>query len=238
MYVQIIPLQNTVATRWFYFPIVGLLGLIGLGLQNIKQVKKGLLHLGYVFAIIIIIALSIRTVIRNTNWNTGLALYSHDIRLEDSYILQNNIGSELLYTGQYDKAVPYLEKSVQAVPTWWNLNNLADAYFFLGENDKAIALYKKSMHYGDYFLPYEGLTSLYLHSGNMALAKQYSAEGLKRFPLNATLWFNYGLAEYESGDKQIAIQAVQRSIALDNTKNQRISVLNAMMNNQPLNIKK
>ncbi len=87
MHIQIIPLDMTVADRWFYFPMVGLLGMIGV-ILNTPQVK---LNNKWIMTLIIIILslLSLRTIIRNTNWQDNQTLYFHDLKNNStSYVLK------------------------------------------------------------------------------------------------------------------------------------------------------
>ena len=147
------------------------------------------------------------------------------------------MAGQLIVKGQYNQALNHIEKSISISPGWHNYNILASVYLKLGKKDKAIDAYKKSLHYSDYYLSYENLANLYLLSSNLTLAKKYSEEGLKRFPRDATLWFYYGLSEYKSGNKQIAIAAIQKSLSIDNSNSEIATALNAIENNQQINLK-
>ena len=68
LYLQIFPLDGTVADRWFYFPIVGLLGILGIGIHLIKSNHKIIKKISYLLIIFLVILFSIRTITRNTNW--------------------------------------------------------------------------------------------------------------------------------------------------------------------------
>ena len=86
----------TVADHMFYFPMVGILGVIGISLQNIKHRPKYIKWIGITFAIIVSILLSVRTVIRNMDWSSGISLYSHDLQYQQNDLLENNLASELV----------------------------------------------------------------------------------------------------------------------------------------------
>jgi len=236
-HIQIIPLDATVSTRWFYFTGVGLLGLIGLAIQCIKHGNINIVRAGYVCAAIILVLLSIRTIVRNSNWVDEYTLYSHDIQVDDNFMLEDDMAGQLIGKGQYKQALNHIEKSISISPGWHNYNILASVYIKLGEKDKAIDAYKKSLHYSDYYLSYENLADSYLLSSNLTLAKKYSEEGLKRFPKDALLWLYYGLSEYKSGNKQTAIAAIQKSLSIDNSNSEMAAALNAIVNNQQINLK-
>ena len=98
MYSQIVPLDYTVADRWMYFPLAGIVGLLGVGVSTIKINKKYFSYLG-VASFIVIAALSIRTMYRNTDWHDAMTLFTTDSKINNNYDIQNNIGSEYFNKG-------------------------------------------------------------------------------------------------------------------------------------------
>lgn len=57
----------------FYFPVIGLLGIIALFLSNIK-LHNNLKPLAPIILVIIVIIFSLRTIIRNNDWKNALTL--------------------------------------------------------------------------------------------------------------------------------------------------------------------
>jgi len=116
MLLQIVPLDMTVADRWMYFPIVGLLGMLGVGIHTLQlkssRVKSALI----VAAVILIGILSLRTIVRNTNWSDEITLYSHDIQVDDDYFKEAMLARDLRDAGMMDQAVPHYEKSLEFNP--------------------------------------------------------------------------------------------------------------------------
>ncbi len=160
-HLQIIPLNMTVAERWFYFPMIGLLGMIGA--LMIKKNNKSIMIVG----IIIITLFSIRSFIRTLDWRNGLTLYSHDIKKTSSFDLQNNMGVELFRVGRYNEAKKYFEVSVKLAPYWWvNWNNLGAIYEREKNYKKAAEYYQKSVSNGQYYLAYENLAKILVLHGN------------------------------------------------------------------------
>ena len=177
-HLQIIPLNMTVAERWLYFPMIGLLGMIGTILSKLQiindksqinfksQIKSKTI---FILLIIIIIVFSVRSFVRVLDWRNGLSLFGRDIRQDSSFDLQNNMGVELFRTGQYKEAKKYFEKSVKLAPYWWvNWNNLGAIYEREKNYQKAKEYYQKAIDNGQYYLAYENLSKLnkYLQSGS------------------------------------------------------------------------
>ena len=233
---QIIPLEMTVATRWFYFPIVGMLGLVGLTIQSLKITNKNFVKAGYLFAVLVIMLFSIRTVVRNTNWRDALTLYSHDIQTEDNFVLENDLGSELSRNGLYDQAFTLYKKSVEKTPNWSNLYNLGTIYYRNKDYTNAVKYFEMSLRYSDYYLAYENLSMVLLFTGNPNSAKIVAEKGLSKLPYNSNLWYIYGLSEYKLGNSKLAIKAIRNSIYI-NSSSERISVLNAMLDNKKFDFK-
>jgi len=168
----------TVAERWLYFPMIGLLGMIGTILSKLQiindksqinfksQIKSKTI---FILLIIIIIVFSVRSFVRVLDWRNGLSLFGRDIRQDSSFDLQNNIGVELFRIGQYKEAKKYFEKSVKLAPYWWvNWNNLGAIYEREKNYQKAKEYYQKAIDNGQYYLAYENLSKLnkYLQSGS------------------------------------------------------------------------
>ncbi|MGH7203052.1 MAG: glycosyltransferase family 39 protein, partial [Candidatus Levyibacteriota bacterium] len=77
LHLQIIPLDKTVAVRWFYFPIVGILGMIGVLFEAFRVTTKNIWVLSIAF--ILIGLLATRTFIRTFDYRNELTLVRHDI---------------------------------------------------------------------------------------------------------------------------------------------------------------
>jgi len=187
LHLQIVPLNMTVSERWFYFPMVGLLGMIGVLLNKIYVVHNKLIK---TILIVIIILFSLRSFIRTFDWRNGLTLFSRDIiKSQESFDIQNNLGVELFRKGRIDEAKPYFEESVKLAPYWWvNWNNLG-AYFHHKKDYKIAELYyKKSIKNGDYELAYENYALILILQRKIQEAKKFVNDvALIKFPLNQRL---------------------------------------------------
>src|SRR3990167_8265558 len=186
---QLIALNMTVAERWFYFPMVGLLGIIGVLLK--KTYVKNYKLINIVF-IIIIILFTVRSFIRTFDWRNGLSLFSHDlIYSKESFDLQNNLGVELFRLGKMEKARTHFEISVKLAPYWWvNWNNLGAYYQYKKNYKKAEFFYKKSITNGDYELAFENYAGILILQKKYNEAHKFLEETtLKKFPFNQKIVF-------------------------------------------------
>lgn len=152
-HVQIFPLDMTVADRFFYYPIAGLLGLIGITIITLKPYYskyKQIYIVSIIFIIFIVIGLSLRTIIRNSNWHDEITLYSHDSKIYDSMNDETNLGSDYEVQKEYQLALFHYEKAVSILPTELNLYDLGYVYEETGNLQKAKEYYTKALTYNKY----------------------------------------------------------------------------------------
>jgi len=192
-HLQIVPLNMTVAERWLYFPMIGLLGMIGVVLSkgnfSLDSRLRGNDKIIVIMGIIIISLFSIRSFIRTLDWRNGLALFGHDIKKDSSFDLQNNMGVELFRAGKFDQAKKYFEISTNLAPYWWvNWNNLGASYEREKNYKKATDYYQKAINNGQYYLAYENLAKiLVLYEKDQKKTEEFLQRALKIYPKDQNL---------------------------------------------------
>lgn len=236
---QIVPLDMTVADRWFYLPLVGLLCILALGISSFNNGNKILNKTFAVIVILILITLSLRTMIRITNWQSPMKLYSHDRKYSpDSFGLENNLGSEYLKKGEYDLAKKHYMKSIAIRPDHWeNWYNLGTLHLLLNEISNAKYSYKKALvNNSKYELAYEQYGKILIFHDNPEKGKQFIKDSLTKFPNNAYLWLLLGIAEYKSGNSNAAIIDVRKSLTIFNSVEGNY-IYSQIKTNSPINTK-
>ncbi len=185
LHAQIFPLDLTIADRWFYFTMMGVLGVIACVVSPLLTNRSAFPVLGPrlvpalgVLLALIVCGLSARSYLR------------HDNALNpEAFDLQNNYGVELFRTGQPREAGVHFEESVKLAPYWWsNWNNLGAVYERFHDEKQAEECYRRAIANGHYYLAYENLASLLVRQGRMEEAKTFlNTEALILFPGNAKL---------------------------------------------------
>jgi tetratricopeptide (TPR) repeat protein len=219
MYLQIFPIDLTVADRWFYFPIIGLLGIIGIGIISIKHISNNLKMVLCGIVLIIIIFLSIRTMVRNTNWYDAITLYNHDIKIEDNFDIENNLGGEYSFLLDNKKALEYFQKSAELFPNESNLCNIGNTYGNLGDLQKAKDYCIKAFKSKNYLpitqkhnlFTYDTLAKIYIYLKEPINAKKIIKEGLLEYPNSGELYKDLALAEYELQNQKDALSAIEEA---------------------------
>jgi len=208
LHLQIFPLDATVSDRWFYFPIVGLLGVIVVLMQDfferIKYPQKQTLYI--LIAVCIIFLLSLRTIIRNTNWFDPITLYTHDIPLmKPNFALENGLAYEYLERKDWNRALVYAKKSVDLYPTFSNYTNLGAIYLNMGDIKTGEMYTLKALEKGNnFYLAYENLAAISALYDDPIEAKKNIVKYIERFPNDQRLYAVLAIAVYRNGEKEEA----------------------------------
>ena len=242
LHLQIIPLDMTVSDRWFYFPFVGLLGMIAVVCSSIRLPGKNIRILFYAVGLLITILLSVRTMIRNTDWANDITLYAHDAKIYDNYQIEGNLGSEYLSQGNDKEFLYHTNRSINLFPNELSISNLAYFYLVHGEMEKARQNYNKALTYVIYPPEghkiivdeiYRGIAWSYVHSGQFAQARAFIKNVLPEYPTEDILWGDLAISEYKLGNNKEALIAAEKAKnLLQNAATNYI--YNQILNNKPI----
>jgi hypothetical protein len=214
---QIFPLDMTVSDRWFYFPMVGLLGMLGAGVALLHSKNKKVMYAFWTFGILILLLFSFRTILRNSDWHDDFTLYMHDRKIQDNFIIESNIGWNYQHIKDYKNALVYYKNSVKLYPYWAiSLNNLGYVYEILDEKALARRYLLKVLEASDYHaeeyskdLAFTGW--LLLHYDSPVIAKDFIKQALVKSPNNEFLWAHLSIAEYKLGDQENALTSIEKA---------------------------
>jgi protein O-mannosyl-transferase len=237
---QITPLDVTVADRWFYFPIIGLLGATGIILSEFIAYFKNnkiAINLIPIVAIILVFLLSILTVIRNSQWQTPFTLYSHDARYAgESAEIEGYLGEIYAKNGQLNEAKNHFEKAIIFDPMGDSLNGLAYTYEQKGNYTKAKELYWKNIQLMNglpKYISFEGLSRIALiYEHNPKEANRLCADALKKYPHDELLIKFLAISQYFLGNNTQALETFKK--VLNTTNNQENQQIFIMMKNNKL----
>lgn len=237
LFLQIIPLDFTVTERWFYFPMVGLLGMIGVSVKNIaiqnKKTKTGLI----IIFVFLLILFSLRVIVRNIDWQTPFKLYSSDILYSpESFDLNTNLGVEYGNKGETQTAIAYTTRSVEHAPyNFVNFNNLGVLYAKKNDFEKSEYYFKKSLAESENYYPaYYNFAYSYVDSKNYKEARLLLERALRKFPESSELWVLLGEVEYRLDNKKGALKAVKQA-HLINPSDYTKFLYESVLYNRPIN---
>lgn len=217
IHIQIIPLEMTVADRWFYFPFVGLLGMVAVSF-NTKKFNHTQKIFVLSFSIILVSAFAIRSFVRLSDWKDALTLYSHDTKVTNSYLLEHSLGFELMESGKLDLAEIHLKKSIDLYQTPFNTNSMGVYFYKKGDIKSSLLWFEKSMTLGDYFLAYQNYARLLLEIKDYKNTAIVLNKATKKFPKSDIFYRLLALAEYKNGEMQKALKAATSAYNLSPSK--------------------
>ncbi len=236
---NIIPLDMTMAERWLYFPAIGMLAALIVAVFDFFGARlKFVLPLIFICALL----LGVRSIVRNNDWDNGLALYSHDIAIaqkispQGSFDLENNYGVELFRAGFYGRAGERFKRSISLQPQWASSqNNYGAVLEKEGDLDGALEQYRIAADMG-YYLAYENAAGVLIKTKKYTDAKNFLEESLVKLPNNGKL--QYYLAFLYAADnidnaadsKQKAAYLLERVLRAD-PQNQQAHYLYLILQN-------
>jgi protein O-mannosyl-transferase len=236
LYLQFIPLDATVAERWFYFPIVGLLGIIGV----ILQVSKLNLKNRYIITLflLIILVFCARTVLRSFDYKDDFTIVSHDLKAsKDDYSLENNLSVIYFNRRRLNEAKQHAEKSIKIFPNITNYTSLGGIEFRLGNYEAAREAFLKAINFGDFYSAYYNLAGLALFHGDPKENINYIRNVvLKKYPYQGAIWTDLAILEYTYGSKKEAVLAVENAKKYGNSELTDY-IYFVIDNHKPLNLK-
>lgn len=237
LHVQILPLDATVADRWFYFPFVGIVALI---VTIIEQVKFHRYKYTNMIAVgltcLALVSLAMQTFFRISDWKNELTLYSHDTKIQRNFILDNAYGSALINNNQYAKAKKFILSSVTVHPYAANLNNLAIIYTAEGNKIKAKEVFEDALKSSQNFSVYENYANFLLYYEEPGSALSFSKKALTLFPESPQLWLVRAQSAYLAGKKDEALRSAAWSYKLEPDA-KTLSVFMKIKRNQKLILK-
>lgn len=184
---QLIPLDGTVSDRWFYFTMIGFMGLL---IHIITNKLKP--HLQILFLFPLLVPLAYRTHLRILNWSNPLTLYSHDLQVDpNSFYLNNNVGLEYFGKTKFNEALPFFEKTilntVEKSREWYAAYaNLGATYLYLYQPEKAESILKIAIQSGD-VKAYRSYAAALLDLGKKKEFFAFIEKAFIQFPNDASL---------------------------------------------------
>jgi hypothetical protein len=214
-YLQIIPLDMTVCEDWFYFSIVGVLGMIGIAIPVFKPRVKPITFL--IIAVAFISVFGVRTALRGTDYSTTYKLGLKDVSVsKQDFMAYTGLSQAYFSSGNYGLANTYAQKSIQIFPDSTNYEDLGAAMVFQGNYNGAYTAYNDGLKYEDYSQLLDDLAELTLVHGTPTNNQAFFTASLKKYPNDSYLWTYYALLFYRVGNLPYAKAAA--SYALENGK--------------------
>jgi hypothetical protein len=235
---QIIPLDMTASETWFYVPMAGLLGMIGVVLKNFGSKLHIDTNVALILVTVLILVFGVRCALRGTDGRTAEKLAYADLTAsKQDYLADDLIATDLQDQGHYAKSLPYAQQSIRVYPDGLSYCTLGVDYDGLGNFTQAQQSYLKGLTYPAYTqaeqLLYENSARLMLWMGDPTNDAQFMKNGLTLFPRDSTLWLDLAILQYTHSDQTAGKQDILQAYNI-NPDAQIAAVLKIMLANQKL----
>jgi protein O-mannosyl-transferase len=229
---QIVPLDMTACTTWFYFSMAGLFGMIGTLVVALGRHVKPSMALGV--PVVIIVLLGGYTAYIGTYWGSDLSLYRHDAQASPGdYYADNDAATALINQSQYAEAEYFATRSIELYPTLYSYYNLGLAYEKAGNLPKAYSAFFNALRYGQNITLDEKLSELSLVYGNPSVNEQLIVEGIKNYPQDGVLWEDLAVEDAKTGNIADAKSAANNAIDLGGVSDE---ICSDIVNDKPFTL--
>jgi hypothetical protein len=235
---QISPLDMTASESWFYFPMVGMLGMIGVFITSIAPHKDLDPKILLAVAIVIILALGIRTAVRGTDWSNQYTLAYNDIKVSsDDFNAYDVIAVDLYNHDNFLNAKYYIDRSIAIYPTDSSYGELGLIDINLHDYSGAELALSKGLEYGAnpqlHQQIYDNAARVMIWYGKPSSNLAFVQKGLSLYPQDSNLWLIDAILEYHNGNTLGAKNAISQAYELSQNTN-IAEVYQVIMNNQQL----
>jgi len=144
---------------WFLGVLVPMIGAVQVGSQGMADRYALLPTLGIIVAAVwtagaalrgrgpalagaaaaVLVGFGVATLVQSARWRDSVTVYEHALRAtRDNFLVENNLGNELLRQGRVQEAVPHLEAAIRLNPSYPDAHlNLGDALQSAGRMEEA-----------------------------------------------------------------------------------------------------
>ncbi len=212
MILQIIPLDMTACETWFYFSMMGFLGMIGLTIKCLTEKKKIRMEQVVLVMVLIVVCLGIRTVVRGTDWTNDYNIALHNLVAgKGDFQTDNQLASYYYSQSQYYVASSYAKASVASFPYATNENVLGAVDTQLGEYRAASMAFTKGLTYVKLCSIYDNFSILTSVYGQTQSNIKLLSTAIQRCPNDAVPWLFLAVLEYQLGNRAAATFSIAQS---------------------------
>lgn len=181
-----------VAERYVYVGLMGLSVLVAMLFDRVISSKRWGVF-GTCVGIIVLIALSTRTMLRNSEWRTEDSLWVATLRESPEDMRSwNNIGDVYSRHGMYDKSIDAFTQATKINPNYADAyHNIGNTYLQMKKYEEAVPYFKKALSINpNLWQSYQDLAFIAAEKKEYQQALRYIEQALAINPTDASLQEN------------------------------------------------
>ncbi len=218
-----------VAERYVYLSLIGLVYVLAwltkLGLDKYNN------EIIYTLATIVILALLMRTIVRNQDWQNEDTLWVATAKVsQNSPNARNNLGDVYSRHGDLPQAAQEFRKAIELQPNYAEAyHNLANTLHQLGNRAEAVNFYQAAVRLKpSLWQSYQNLATVYFELGDREQALNAIATAISINPSNPVLLTNYGIMLAQTGKLEEAKTAFRKALELNPQDQKALQGLNKL----------
>lgn len=219
-----------VAERYAYLATVSWCVVVGIVFDRLLSIKKWKV-LVYIAGIVVLLALSTRTIIRNSEWRDGDTLWLATVRRSpEAQNSWNNLGNVYSRHGQYEKSIEAFTHATKINPNYADAyHNIGSSYLQMKKYEDAIPFFEKALSINpNLWQSYQNLGFIAVANKEYPKAIAYFEKALTINAQEVALWTNAAVLYLETGNKDKAREAAERARAIDPTDPQLLKLLKTL----------
>ena len=209
-FITLIPTMNPLGLSWIaaeryvYLGSIGVYFFVAYFLAKLIDTKK-YQAVGYVLVSFILVALSVRSIVRNIDWQTQDNLWLATGKTSPSDPkTHNNLGDVYARRGDWKKSAEEFATAIRINPkypdAYYNLGNL---YRTLKKYDEAMPLFERTLALNpNVWQAHQNIAVINFERGDIVGAESHLKKALEISPENSTLHSNLGIVYYHLNKKQ------------------------------------
>jgi hypothetical protein len=199
MHSQVFPLDETASDTWFFFPMVGLLSVLGILVTDFG--KRWRLRCILAVGMVIVVLLGVRTWLRGFDWQSEPKVAAIDLPIsENNYAAENVLAHGLYVQGDLAQARTLAEKSVANYTVASNTDVLGHILAVQGNYAQAKQAFQLGLKHQRYYVLDEDLADLSLVYPQPPDDRAFLEQSLKRYPKDPYLWLALAVNRFRAGD--------------------------------------
>jgi tetratricopeptide (TPR) repeat protein len=228
----LLPTGTIMGERLAYLPSAGLCLIAALVWVRLEKVQH---RLAWAVLTMVVIALGVRTMVRNRDWRDNFSLFSADVQaVPGSAKTHFGLGEEYFNRGELQEARAQMQTGFSVFPddpdavetsglVEGRLGNDQEARRLL---QQALAMARQTHPHRDFMVT--NLTAQLMKMGEKDEALQLLDREIAKSPTNSSFWSNRAVVHYFRGESEAARTDAQTALQLNPANQQAASLLNQL----------
>jgi protein O-mannosyl-transferase len=215
----LMPTGTIMAERLAYLPSAGFCLLVALLWMFLEKRNQ---QVAWSVLLVVLIALSARTVMRNRDWHDNFRLFTVGLKAAPgSAKMHAGIGEQYMVMGQYPEAKKELETAIRIFPSYPQaIGVLGITESKMGNDQEALRLLEKQLSMTakdnvDYNIISVTIAAQLMKLGQSDQALKILNEVISQTPGNPRAWANRAVILYQRGELQSARSDAEAALRLD-----------------------